>query len=79
MLHHLWKNLLAPYFPVSCCTVGLHVNNVIPPAALYNAWCIGVNDLVKVADIVPHLEEVRSFIITSSVMAVSVQPKNTSG
>jgi hypothetical protein len=50
--------------------VGLHIDNVIPPAASYNAWCIGVDDLSKVADIIPHLEEVSSFIITSTVKAV---------
>jgi hypothetical protein len=32
----------------------------------YNAWCTGVNDLGIVADIIPHLEEVSSFIITST-------------
>jgi hypothetical protein len=54
--------------------VGLHVDNVIPPAASYNAWCIIVEDLGIVADIVPHLEEVSSFIITTTVKAVSMQP-----
>jgi hypothetical protein len=54
--------------------VGLHVDAVIPPAASYNASCIGVDDLGKVADIFPHLEEVSSFIITSTVKAVVIQP-----
>jgi hypothetical protein len=52
--------------------VGLHVDNVIPPTASYNAWCIGVDDLGIVADIIPHLEEVSSFIVTSTVKAACV-------
>jgi hypothetical protein len=54
--------------------VGFHVDNNIPPAASYNAWCIGVDDLGIVADIFPNLEEVSSFILTSTVKAVSMQP-----
>ena len=37
--------------------MGLHVDNVIPPAASYNAWFIGVNDVGIVADIIPHFED----------------------
>jgi hypothetical protein len=44
------------------------------PAAPYNAWCIRVNDLGIVADIIPHLEEVSRFIVTSIVEAVLMQP-----
>ena len=55
--------------------MGLHVDNNITPAASYNTWCIGVNDLGIVADIIPHLEEVSSFIVTSTVKAVLMQPK----
>jgi hypothetical protein len=47
--------------------VGLHVDNVIPSAAAYNARGIGVYDFCIVADIIPYLEEVCSFIITSTV------------
>jgi hypothetical protein len=54
--------------------VVLHVDNAIPPAASYNGWCIGVDSLGIIADIIPHLEEVSSFIITSNVKAVSMQP-----
>ena len=55
--------------------MGLHVDNVIPPAASYNAWCIGVDNLGIVgADTILHLEEVSSFILTSTVKAVSMQP-----
>jgi hypothetical protein len=52
--------------------VGLHVDNDIPPAASYNAWCIGVDALGIVADIIPHVEEVSSFIISSTVKAACV-------
>jgi hypothetical protein len=61
------QDFLAPYFPVSCCTVVLHVEHIIPPAAAYNAWCESVNDLGIVADVIPHLEEVNSFVVTSTV------------
>ena len=54
--------------------MGLHDDNVTPPAASYNACCIGVNDLGIVAEIIPHLEEVSSFIVTATVKAVSRQP-----
>ena len=54
--------------------MGLHVDNVLPPAASYNAWRIGVEDLGIVADIILHLEEVSSFIVTSTVKAVLMQP-----
>jgi hypothetical protein len=55
--------------------VGLHVDSVIPPAASYNAWCIFVDDLGIITDIIPHLEEVSSFILTATVKAVLMQPK----
>jgi hypothetical protein len=54
--------------------VGLHVDNDIPPGASYNAWCIGVDNLGIVADIIPHIEEVSSFIVTSTIKAVLMQP-----
>jgi hypothetical protein len=47
--------------------VVLHVDNVIPSAAAYNARGIGIYDFRIVADIIPHLEEECSFIITSTV------------
>ena len=52
--------------------MGLHVDNVIPPAAADNAWSIGVYDLGIVAYIIPHLEEVTGFILASTVKAVSI-------
>ncbi len=61
------QDLLAPYFPVSCCTVVLHVDSVIPLAAADNAWGVGVYDLGIVADVIPHLEEVTGFILASTV------------
>ena len=47
--------------------MGLNVDNAIPPAAAYNARGVGVYDFRIVADVIPHLEEVRSFIVTSAV------------
>ncbi len=53
--------------------MGLHVDNVIPPAASYSAWCMSADDLGIVEDMIPHLEEVSSFIVISTVKAVSMQ------
>jgi hypothetical protein len=59
--------LLCTFLSVVTQWLGFHVDNVIPPAASYNAWCIGVDDLGIVADIIPHLEEASRFIVTSTV------------
>ena len=54
--------------------MGDHIDNEIPLAAAYNSYRKGVYDSSIVeADIISHLEEVTSFIVTlTAVKAVSM-------